>query len=151
MTWIPRPCFGIYPEVCLSLSARWMCQQLIRANVEILGIWNGVNTFKSLECINLNFRTEGCNAVLSFKWQRRTVLWKLRDCEEHGNECFGEAILNSTDQTKSSYCVPVYIPHQAAQTIINEAYSDPKINSKMIESLIKSKKIYDRKPSTSHC
>lgn len=154
VTWIPRRCIRLVPEVGIQLATRWKCEQFIRAYTAYVGAHNGINLSLTLMKVRMSCKMDNCHATMVFDWQPRSGLWKLNKFVEHTNECGGQACTNdglAQGAGPARACSPAYLPCQIARAVLaEEGTPDPNITSKHIARIINAKGVYSRKPSMAH-
>lgn len=151
MSWKPRRCIPISPEVGISLSFRWQCEQYIRAHTAYVGAYKGVNVSTQIERVRMTCKDKECNALMLFNYQPKVGLWKLNKFVDHCNECSGQRVPDAiSSPQKSLFCYPAYTPTQIARCVLGDVSEDPNVTTRMISNLVSAQGIYNRQPSINH-
>jgi hypothetical protein len=151
MTWRPLPLVEVvHPVVGLVFSFRWQCEQHARGVAAVLGLQNGVTVVKTHEKLESKCRSPDCRAGESYSLQPKTGNWRLTKVVDHKPTCFGAPTPadGAAADDKVRACKSPYLARQAMAAVLEAAAEDPNLSTQRIRSVIMSKGLLLRAPSS---
>ena len=136
LSWLPLTSVGSRdPEIGMTFSARWECEQFARSRAARKGVQGGVTISMDYEILRA-----GCKIcasfIMVFNYQPKSGEWALRKFGEHGPGCFGAPTPadGATPGEATRPCKSAFTAGQVARLVVSSVLADANMSTAAVFS-----------------